>query len=64
MATCCTWVARTTEVKVRGQRVELGEIEHHLRECIPKHATDGSRGDLCREGGNGNTDTGSLLTTE
>ncbi|KAH5617621.1 hypothetical protein HBI23_252310 [Parastagonospora nodorum] len=24
------------QVKVRGQRVELGEIERHLRECIPE----------------------------
>ncbi|KAF2471493.1 acetyl-CoA synthetase-like protein [Lindgomyces ingoldianus] len=24
------------QVKVRGQRVELGEIEHHLRECMPE----------------------------
>jgi amino acid adenylation domain-containing protein len=24
------------QVKVRGQRVELGEIEHHVRECMPE----------------------------
>ncbi|CAA9959565.1 hypothetical protein PTMSG1_02982 [Pyrenophora teres f. maculata] len=24
------------QVKVRGQRVELGEVEHHVRECLPK----------------------------
>jgi amino acid adenylation domain-containing protein len=24
------------QVKVRGQRVELGEVEHHLRECMPE----------------------------
>ncbi|CAN9330998.1 unnamed protein product [Alternaria alternata] len=24
------------QVKVRGQRVELGEIEHHVRECLPE----------------------------
>ncbi|KAH7111096.1 hypothetical protein B0J11DRAFT_598956 [Dendryphion nanum] len=24
------------QVKVRGQRVELGEIEHHVQECMPK----------------------------
>lgn len=23
------------QIKVRGQRVELGEIEHHLRDCVP-----------------------------
>ncbi|KAK5624976.1 hypothetical protein RRF57_000692 [Xylaria bambusicola] len=25
-----------TQVKVRGQRVELGEIEHHIRHCYPR----------------------------
>jgi amino acid adenylation domain-containing protein len=24
------------QVKIRGHRVELGEIEHHLRDCIPE----------------------------
>jgi aryl carrier-like protein len=24
------------QVKVRGQRVELGEVEHHVRECVPE----------------------------
>ncbi|KAH8727297.1 hypothetical protein GQ44DRAFT_648966, partial [Phaeosphaeriaceae sp. PMI808] len=24
------------QVKVRGQRVELGEVEHHVRECLPE----------------------------
>ncbi|KAF1935488.1 hypothetical protein EJ02DRAFT_439207 [Clathrospora elynae] len=25
-----------SQVKIRGQRVELGEIEHHVRECMPE----------------------------
>ena len=24
------------QVKLRGQRVELGEVEHHVRECLPQ----------------------------
>ncbi|KAF7572908.1 EntF, Non-ribosomal peptide synthetase module protein [Pyrenophora tritici-repentis] len=27
---------KDAQVKVRGQRVELGEIEHHVRECMPE----------------------------
>ena len=27
-----------TQVKIRGQRVELGDVEHHVRECLPQAA--------------------------
>jgi amino acid adenylation domain-containing protein len=28
---------RDTQIKLRGQRIEIGEIEHHLRQCLPKN---------------------------
>ncbi|PYH86696.1 acetyl-CoA synthetase-like protein [Aspergillus uvarum CBS 121591] len=28
---------RDRQVKLRGQRVELAEIEHHLRQCLPRN---------------------------
>lgn len=27
---------KDTQIKIRGQRVEVGETEHHLRECLPQ----------------------------
>jgi amino acid adenylation domain-containing protein/non-ribosomal peptide synthase protein (TIGR01720 family) len=27
---------KDTQVKLHGQRVELGEVEHHVRECVPE----------------------------
>lgn len=27
---------RDTQVKIRGQRAELGDVEHHIQQCIPR----------------------------
>ena len=27
------------QIKLRGQRIEIGEVEHHLRRFLPKHVT-------------------------
>lgn len=36
---------KDTQVKIWGKRVELGEIEHNVRECMPEFLS--SRRDDC-----------------
>ncbi|KAK2601699.1 hypothetical protein QQS21_004774 [Conoideocrella luteorostrata] len=33
---------KDTQVKIRGQRVELGEVEHHVRECVRETKSSGA----------------------
>lgn len=39
---------KDTQIKMHGQRVELGEIEHHVRECIPEaHSAKHLAAEVC-----------------
>ncbi|PHH92578.1 hypothetical protein CDD83_6740 [Cordyceps sp. RAO-2017] len=42
---------KDTQIKLRGQRIELGEVEHHLRRCFPG-AQDAAAEIVVRRGGN------------
>ncbi|KAI0005257.1 hypothetical protein F4779DRAFT_50368 [Xylariaceae sp. FL0662B] len=37
---------KDTQVKIRGQRVEFGEVEHHMRKCLLKEAHNTGKPDI------------------